>query len=154
MILRNAIFGFVIAVFSGFAGIEEMTPLRAEPSREDLLLPGMEKGIQGDYQGAIAEFTAVIRRHPQEPEAYYNRGIARGKIGDRQRAMTDYNQAILLNPNFAEAYAERGLLHWELGNQQSALADWQKAAELFWNQKNYPAYQQIIQKIDSLEREN
>jgi hypothetical protein len=59
-----------------------------------------------------------------------------------------------INPNFAEAYAERGLLHWGLGNQQSTVADWQKAAELFWNQKNYAAYQQIIQKIDKLEPDN
>ena len=154
MTLRIAIFWFVIAFFSDFAGTGEMAMLRAEPSREDVLLPGMEKGIQGDYQGAIAEFTAVIRRYPQEPEAYYNRGIARSKIGDRQGAMTDYSQAILLNPNFAEAYAERGLLHWELGNGPSTIADWQKAAELFWNQKNYPAYQQIIEKIDGLERDN
>lgn len=154
MILRISIFGLAIAVFSEFAGTGGLTLLRAEPSQEDLLLPGMEKGIQGDYQGAIAEFTAVIRRYPQEPEAYYNRGIARSKIGDRQGAMEDYNQAILLNSNFAEAYAERGLLYWELGNRPSTVADWQKAAELFWNQKNYSAYQQIINKIDGLQRDN
>ena len=140
----------MIAIFSSFTAINGTILLATEPSIEDLLLPGMEKGIQGDYQGAIAEFTAVIRRHPNQPEAYYNRGIARAKIGDRKGALADYNKAVRLNPSFAEAYTERGLLYWELANRQAAIADWQKAAKLFWHQQNYSAYQQIIQKLDEL----
>lgn len=147
----SRLLGAIIAIFGGFTAIGVMALFAAEPSMEDLLLSGMEKGIQGDYQGAIAEFTAVILRYPNQPEPYYNRGIARAKIGDRQGAMADYEESLRLNPNFAEAYAERGLLHWELGEREAAVADLQKAAELFRRQENEPAYQQIIQKIDELE---
>jgi tetratricopeptide (TPR) repeat protein len=148
----NRLFLAAIAIFGWLVSMGGMAIFAAEPAIEDLLLPGMEKGIQGDYQGAIAEFTAVIRRHPNQPEAYYNRGIARAKIGDRQGAMADYNQSLRLNPNFAEVYAERGLLRWELGERQAAIADLQKAAELFRKQGNEAAYQDILEKIDELEK--
>ena len=55
-----------IAILSSIFVIGGMTILSAQTRIEDLLLPGMEKGIQGDYQGAIAEFTAVIRRYPNQ----------------------------------------------------------------------------------------
>jgi Flp pilus assembly protein TadD len=146
----NRLFLAAIAIFSWLVGVSGMALLAAEPTIEDLLLPGMEKGIQGDYQGAIAEFSALIRRYPHQPEAYYNRGIARLKIGDRQGAMADYNQALRLKPNFAEAYTERGLLYWELGDRESAIADLQKAAELFGKQGNEIARQLIFKKIEEL----
>jgi tetratricopeptide (TPR) repeat protein len=147
----NRRFLVMIAIFGWFAAMGGMVLFASEPTLEDLLLPGMEKGIQGDYQGAIAEFTAVIRRYPNQAEAYYNRGIARAKIGDRQGAMADYDQSLRLNPNFAEAYAERGLLHWEWGDRQAAVTDLQKAAELFQQQGNTAAYQRILEKIHELD---
>lgn len=119
---------------------------------EDLLLAGMERGLKGDYLGAIAIFSEVIRRAPDEVEAYYNRGLARYQVGDPTGAIADYDLAIRLRPDFAEAYAERGSLQMELGNLERALADLQQAAAFFQQQGNRSGYQTTSEQIRQLQQ--
>lgn len=115
----------------------------SEPHLNDLLIQGMEKGIQGDYQGAIADFSEIIRINPQEVEAYYNRGIAYAKLQDYQGAIADFNQALILDPTIAEIYLERAKVYLQLGERDSAIADLNKAKQLFNQQGNRPRFQEV-----------
>jgi tetratricopeptide (TPR) repeat protein len=115
----------------------------SDPDLNELLLQGMEKGIQGDYQGAIADFTEVIRLSPNEVEAYYNRGIAYAKLNNYREAIADFNQALNLNQKIADIYVERGKVQLALGNREAAMADLKVAQKLFHQQKNTARYQEM-----------
>ena len=44
---------------------------------------------QGDYAGAIQDFTQSLQRNPNQAEAYINRGIDRYQMGYLQAAFAD-----------------------------------------------------------------
>ena len=102
----------------------------------------MEKGIKGNYQGAIADFTQVIRFDIYHAEAYYNRGIAYTKINNYSQAITDFNYALRLDNELAEVYLERAKVYLVLNNQSRAIKDLKTAAELSRKQINYFLYQE------------
>ena len=80
-----------------------------KPQRLDYLNEGLALERQGDYDGAIADFTKAIELNPQLAEPYNNRGTARLHKHDLDGAIADYAKAIELNPQFADAYSNRGL---------------------------------------------
>ncbi|MEY2984045.1 MAG: hypothetical protein RLZZ568_662, partial [Cyanobacteriota bacterium] len=71
---------------------------------QERLIEGMEHGMKGDYQRAIAIFSELIQRNPNDADAYFNRGIAREELHDYQGAIADQTQALTLNPQLADAY--------------------------------------------------
>jgi tetratricopeptide (TPR) repeat protein len=122
----------------------------SDPHLNELLIQGMEKGIKGDYQGAINNFTQVIRVNPHEVEAYYNRGIAYGKIKNYQEAIADFNKALSLDKNLAEVYLERAKIYIILADKSQAIADLKTAAQLFKKQENSYNYQETQKLLNSL----
>ena len=85
-------------------------------------LRGWDKYELEDYEGAIMEFTHVIRLDPKDAFAYIGRGMAKEKLGPHLPAITDYDTAIRLNPNFALAYDIRGVAKRRLGQFFAAIA--------------------------------
>ena len=65
---------------------------------------GVDKYEQGDYQGAIADYTKAIEINPDFADAFLNRGMVKAKLGDNQGAISDYDRAIEINPKFVIAY--------------------------------------------------
>ena len=122
-----------------------------DPVLNDLLIQGMEKGIQGNYTGAITDFTEVIQRDNLAMEAYYNRGIAYTKIAEYELAIADFNQALTLNPEAADVYVERAQVAEKLGNQASAISDLKKAIQLFKQQGNTYRYQEAQNLLRELQ---
>ncbi|WP_323299839.1 tetratricopeptide repeat protein [Crocosphaera sp. UHCC 0190] len=124
----------------------------SDPDLNDLLIQGMEKGIQGDYQGAIADFTAVLQINSSEIEAYYNRGIAYGRINNYQAAIADFDRALSLDKEAAYIYIERAKIGLKLGNYQRAIDDVKTAMKLFQKQGNTDGYQEaqkLLKKMQS-----
>lgn len=109
---------------------------------EEILIRGMEKGIKGNYQGAIADFTQVIHFDIYYAEAYYNRGIAYARVNNYSQAIADFNYALRLDNELAEVYLERAKVHLVLNNQPGAIRDLQTAAELSRKQVNSFLYQE------------
>ncbi len=63
-------------------------------SVDDYFDRARERAVQGDWSGAIADYTAIIERDPQNKQAYYQRGQSRNALGDADAAMQDLEQAI------------------------------------------------------------
>ena len=59
---------------------------------------GKAKFDEGDYRGAIADYSRAIELNPDYANAYYNRGIAKSKLGDHDGAEADRNRAAELDP--------------------------------------------------------
>jgi Flp pilus assembly protein TadD len=78
----------------------------------------------GDRQGAIADYTEVLRIAPRDDVAYNNRGLARYDKNDRQGAMADFEQAVQHNPENFVAYCNRGAVRSELGDKMGAIEDY------------------------------
>ncbi len=122
------------------------------PNLEEILIRGMEKGIKGDYQGAIADFTQVIRLNAYEVEAYYNRGIAYYRIDNYSQAIADFDYALRLDNELAEVYLERAKVRLALNNQPGAIRDLQTAAKLFKKQGNSFSYQETQKLLRQVRR--
>ena len=69
---------------------------------------GIADQNRGDYSGAIAEFEAVLRRNPAEPQnstAHYNLALAYSASANYDRAAAELGSAIERDPGFLAAYA-------------------------------------------------
>jgi hypothetical protein len=70
-----------------------------------LILRGRGRVSQGDYAGAIADFTAAIEIRPNEAEPYHRRESAYRNIGEPELALRDAQHARTLDPLYKTAYA-------------------------------------------------
>ncbi len=112
------------------------------------MLSEFRSRLQGDYQGAIADYNRAIEIDPNYVAAYNNRGLAYDDLEEYQRAIADYNRAIKLDPNYAHAYYNRGNVYRHLEQDQRAIADYQQAAELYQQQGNEADYQDALNQIN------
>jgi lipoprotein NlpI len=93
---------------------------------------------KGEFDGAIADLTEVIKLYPDSPYAYYNRASAYLKKGDYDRAIVDYSELIRRNQQDAHAFFGRGVAYLRNGEPDHAIADYNRLIEL--NPKNARAY--------------
>jgi tetratricopeptide (TPR) repeat protein len=94
---------------------------------------GFNKAEDGDYYGAIADFTKAIELDSNiYPNifAYAGRGLAKVELKDYYGAIADFTKAIELDPNYVSAYVFRGSAKDNLGDLRGACADWKKASNL------------------------
>ncbi|MFA5391217.1 MAG: tetratricopeptide repeat protein [Candidatus Omnitrophota bacterium] len=93
-------------------------------------LRAVEKGKNGDNQGAAEDFEKSIRLAPHRDDLYFDRGVFRKGLKDYHGAVSDLSRAIELHPPFFRAFAVRGTTYAELGNYTKAVADYSKAIAL------------------------
>jgi tetratricopeptide (TPR) repeat protein len=70
-------------------------------------LPFVETQL-GEYQEALADYTAAIAADPASSLAVYNRGITHDRLGDFAAAVQDFSAALALDPSNADFYHNRG----------------------------------------------
>jgi tetratricopeptide (TPR) repeat protein len=97
---------------------------------DDFLRQGAQKLDRGDYQGAIADFSAAIKVDGKNVLAYTARGIARLRLQDNKGAIEDLTEALRLNPEDSLAYTVRGEAYSNLEQHSTALADFNAAIRL------------------------
>jgi tetratricopeptide (TPR) repeat protein len=83
-----------------------------------------------DYDRAIADLTACLKKLPNQAWLFCNRGLGYYLKGDYTRALADLDKALELDPAQAFAYNNRGAAYLKIGNCAAATADLQKALEL------------------------
>src|SRR5262249_5315379 len=78
--------------------IASITAVGAQNPRDAkaLSLRGTAYGQAGDYEKALADFSAAIRINPQFYQAYNNRALILLRMGRLDAALSDYNQAIVI----------------------------------------------------------
>jgi len=103
------------------------------PSNEsvgELVNRGIEKGKQGDLDGAIADFDRAIEIDPKDDAPYFNRAQAKWQKKDTAGAIADYTRAIELGSQNPAAYNNRGNARSDNNDQAGAIADYTRAIEL------------------------
>lgn len=94
---------------------------------------GLDKKREGDFEGAIADFTRALQLKPDRDKAalvHYNRGSAKEANGDDNGAIEDYTKAIELNSQDTDVYNNRGYAKRRIGDLDGAIADFDKVIEL------------------------
>lgn len=98
---------------------------------------GLGKQLNGDLDGAIADYDSAIELHPKFTTAYVNRGVAKQSKGDLDEALADFNRALEINPKSASANHCRGLIKYMRQNWTEALQDLRRSYELSEEDQEY-----------------
>lgn len=76
-------------------------------------------------------FTDVIRKNPNLPFAYNNRGFYYYRfLEDYDKALADFNKCIAIDKNYYRAYSNRGVLLYNINRFEEALSDFDRALAL------------------------
>ena len=100
---------------------------KKENLAENYIKSGNSKMAQGNFQGAIGEYTKAIEADSQFKSAYYNRGQAETTLGKYNQAIDDYSKAVELDSKYGTYYFARGMAMFALKNYQGAISDFTNA---------------------------
>jgi tetratricopeptide (TPR) repeat protein len=106
---------------------------------EILVYRGSSYAYLGDYENALEDFNAAIRRNPYLAEAYNERGNLLRLQEQHERAISDYSIALRIDPDYYEAYYNRALSYVARNEYEKAEADLTRALDL--NPGIAPAYE-------------
>lgn len=106
----------------------------------------------GEYEVAIADYTAAITLDQTLGEAYYNRANAHHNLKQFEEAVADYSEAIEQKEDFAYAYVNRAINLETLGEQERAIADLTRAAGIFEKNGESADVKRVTAKLESLKR--
>jgi stress-induced-phosphoprotein 1 len=85
------------------ARVAYIDPAKAEEARED----GNKKFKETDWPGAVAAYTEMVKRAPDDPRGYSNRAAAFMKLLEFPSAVDDCDTAIKKDPTFIRAYIRK-----------------------------------------------
>jgi len=102
---------------------------------------------------AIADFTKAIDLNPNDPTAYFRRGVAYINKGFKDvsaypLAIADFTKVIELNPDDAKAYDNRGYAYALSGQYTLAVTDLNKALLLSKDQETTDHALRILSQIN------
>ena len=106
----------------------------ASPQRRDHGTPDPDRGGEDAEvqrrEEVVADCTEDIRRAPDDPRLYLERGNALSGLQRYEAAVADYDRAILLDPDNAAVYLARCQARSELGLHDQALEDYERIVRL------------------------
>ena len=105
---------------------------------ETLIEEAVDKLEAEDYEGAIDDFTAIIRVDESLWDAYFLRAFAYAQLGDSDRAIDDYTRALSINPHDWTTYSLRGDLY--IRTEELAQANFDYDQALYLNPRYAQAY--------------
>ncbi len=81
------------------------------------------------FDDAIRYYTLYLKDHPDDADAYSNRGLAYFYKGKYEKAIADFEKAIVIKPELVYAYNMCGLVHAYRKEYQLAMKYFDKAIE-------------------------
>jgi tetratricopeptide (TPR) repeat protein len=98
-----------------------------------------------NFDGAIADFTEAIKLEPDNPFAYYKRGMAYVNKNEFDLAIKDFTEAIRIEPDkFGDFYLDRGGAYLFKGDKAMAISDVEMALKI---DPQSESYQQALEDI-------
>jgi tetratricopeptide (TPR) repeat protein len=91
---------------------------------------GVKRMNEGDYRGALADFSSAISAQPSYELAFVNRAVAKRKLHDYKGAEEDYNEALHLSPTDVLAFKGRAKLREFMGDYAGAIQDYTELIRL------------------------
>ncbi len=79
---------------------------------------------------ALSKMKIAVKLDPENPEAWFLKGIANSALDNHQDAIADYTKASELNPTEVNLWINRAMVKKELGDLQGAIKDFTKAIEI------------------------
>ncbi len=104
--------------------------LKLKKDYDVLFWQGMNNIALNNYPAGIADYDTVLKNKPNDPLAFYNRGIAYYELKAYQKALADENLSIHFNPGNADAYYMRAICYFELKDYKTAENDFNSSATL------------------------
>ena len=92
-------------------------PAKAEEAREE----GNKKFKESDWPGAVAAYTEMTKRAPEDPRGYSNRAAAFIKLLEFPSALEECNAAIKRDPKFVRAYIRRAQAYFGMRKYSDCL---------------------------------
>jgi molecular chaperone DnaK len=83
---------------------------------------------------------------PNDPEIWYNRGVAMDKLGRIEEALESFEMSTMLNSNDPEAWCNKGIALFKLSRFIESLKTFEKAIELNPNYKKALYNEEIVLK--------
>src|SRR5690606_28992729 len=110
--------------------VKQPPPTKEELSAEVYFSRAYEKYKAGDLDGAIEDYTQILRLHPKNAQMYIYRGMMHHQKGDFERAIADNSEAIRIDPQSAYAYNNRAEAYFALQRYDEAFDDFRRAYAL------------------------
>jgi stress-induced-phosphoprotein 1 len=92
-------------------------PAKAEEAREE----GNKKFKESDWPAAVAAYTEMIKRGPEDPRGYSNRAAAYMKLLEFPSALDDCDVAIKKDPKFYRAYIRKAQAYFGMRDYSKCL---------------------------------
>ncbi|MHC4743161.1 MAG: tetratricopeptide repeat protein, partial [Planctomycetota bacterium] len=90
--------GALLCALAGKVCFGQSRPLVDEDPAKQHIELGNTKYLNGDFHGAIREYTESIKIDPENVVAYISRALSRAKAADIEGAIVDYTVVIRLDP--------------------------------------------------------
>ncbi|KAI0433884.1 hypothetical protein F5Y09DRAFT_31514 [Xylaria sp. FL1042] len=101
-------------------------PAKAEEAREE----GNKKFKEQDFPGAVAAYSEMIKRAPDDPRGYSNRAAAFVKLFEFPSALDDCNMAIKKDPKFIRAYIRKAQIYYGMRKYSECIDACSEATEI------------------------
>jgi tetratricopeptide (TPR) repeat protein len=109
-----------------------------QPTVNDYLMNALTKQMDGDYQGALADYQAALDLAPNDPAIYVQRGEMKFEyLKDTAGALADYDRAIQLDAKSTSAYLGRFNVKIQANDLTGAMTDINKLLDLEPNKPEY-----------------
>ncbi|KAK8066003.1 hypothetical protein PG997_012750 [Apiospora hydei] len=101
-------------------------PQKAEEAREE----GNKKFKEQDFPGAVAAYSEMVKRAPEDPRGYSNRAAAFVKLFEFPSALQDCDLAIKKDPKFIRAYIRKAQVYFGMREYSKCLDACTEATEI------------------------
>mgnify|MGYP005845005043 CR=1 FL=1 len=118
-------------------------------NKNDPFKEGVKSYRNGKYNKAIKLLNKELIKHPNNKNAYYERGNSKAALGNYEEAIKDITEAIKLDSHPA-FLSNRSVMHLKIGNYRDALYDATQA--IFKNDTFANAYNNRAGAYYKLER--
>jgi stress-induced-phosphoprotein 1 len=117
-------------------------PEKAEEARE----LGNTKFKESDWPGAVAAYSEMVKRAPEDPRGYSNRAAAFIKLLEFPSALDDCDKAIKKDPKFIRAYLRKAQAYFGMRDYSKCLDACTEASEVDVTKANAREIEQQQQK--------